>query len=180
MASSVNKAILVDAYLRGASLPDLARDFGISVSTARYHVLKAGALRSRADGIRNAASSGKLGSGLRGKKRRFTDQHRNAISEARKRWADAHAAGLSIKPSGYLEYTRGADKGRPEHVVIMERRIGRRLLSDEHVHHIDGNRLNNESNNLALVTRSGHARLHRIQDAMAGIKRERDANGRFR
>lgn len=57
MAGSVNKVILVDEYQRGASLTELADRHNISVSTARYHVLKAGVLRSRAEGVRNAAGS---------------------------------------------------------------------------------------------------------------------------
>lgn len=180
MAGSVNKVILVDEYKAGASLTELAAHHGLSVSTVRYHVLRAGALRSRSDGVRMAAKSGKLGSGLRGKSRTFTEDHKKAMSRGRLKWADENALGITVKPSGYREYTRGEHKGRSEHVVKMEARIGRRLRPDEHVHHIDGNRLNNEENNLALVTRSGHARLHRLQDAMASNHRERDSYGRFR
>ena len=180
MAGSVNKVILVDEYVRGSSLTELATRHGVSVSTARYHILQAGVLRSRADGVRNAAKSGKLGSGLRGKSRTFTEQHCKAISTARKNWADENAVGFSVKPSGYREYTRGEHKGRSEHVVKMEQRLGRRLLPDEHVHHIDGDKLNNSDNNLALVTRSGHMRLHRLQDIMTNNERERAENGRFR
>ena len=180
MAGSVNKVILVDEYQRGASLTELADRHNISVSTARYHVLKAGILRSRAEGVRNAAEAGKLGAGLRGKTRTFSDEHKAAIARARAKWGAENAVGFSIKPSGYREYTRGEHKGRAEHVVKMEQRLGRRLLPDEHVHHIDGNPLNNDDNNLALVTCSGHARLHRMQEAMAGKQRERAENGRFR
>ena len=57
-------------------------------------------------------------------------------------------------------------------MTIMERRLGRRLRPDEHVYHIDGDRLNNDENNLALVTRSGHARLHRREERIIrnGVK----------
>ena len=178
--SSVNKVIIVDEYVAGASLTELAKRYNISVSTARYHILKAEALRSRAEGIRNAAASGKLGAGLRGKKRTFSASHRASIVRARAIWAEENAVGFSVKPSGYLEHTRGEHKGRSVHVVVMEHRLGRKLLPDEHVHHIDGNPLNNAENNLALVTRSGHARLHRLQDAMSGNTRERAENGRYR
>ncbi|WP_372892009.1 hypothetical protein [Sphingomonas sp.] len=43
----------------------------------------------------------------------------------------------------------------------MEGLIGRRLSADEHVHHIDGNGLNNAVINLELISIQNHARLHR-------------------
>jgi hypothetical protein len=177
--SSVNKVILVDEYKAGKSLTELSVKHGVSVSTIRYHVAKAGALRSRAEGVRSAAMAGRLGSGMRGKARAFTDAHKSAISKARLKWADKNAVGFCVKPNGYVEYTRGEHKGRSEHVVTMEKRLGRKLLSDEHVHHIDGDKQNNNENNLALVTKSGHARLHRLQDNLSGKARERNENGRF-
>lgn len=162
MAGSVNKVILIDLYQQGRSIPDVAAATGTAPSTVRYHLKAAGVLRSRADGVRLARH--KLGSGLRGKRRApFTVEHRRAISEAR---LAADSKGTSLKPNGYIEYTRGEHKGRSEHVVLMEQRIGRRLLPDEVVHHIDGNRSNNEINNLALMTRAAHARLHRREERL--------------
>lgn len=180
MSGSVNKVIIVDLYLSGLSLTQVAEKLGISCSTVRHHVKKAGVLRSRTEGIHLAAEQGRLGSGYRGKKRDFTPLHCENISKGRKAWGEKNAKGTSVKPSGYVEYTTGPNKGRLAHVVEMEARIGRRLRDDEHVHHIDGDRSNNSLNNLALVTRSAHARLHRIQDQMIGKKRERDSHGRFR
>lgn len=178
--SSVNKDDLVNEYINGASLLELASLHNIPASTVRNHILKAGVLRSRSDGIKNASSLGKLGSGLRGKTRNFSEQHKANISKARLIWSDENAVGYSLKPNGYYEYTKGEHKGRLIHVVLMENRIGRRLLHDEHVHHIDGVKTNNSENNLALMTKSGHARIHRIQDEMSGVFRERDDHGRFR
>jgi hypothetical protein len=60
----------------------------------------------------------------------------------------------------------------------MESRLGRPLREDEQVHHIDRDRSNNSDDNLALVTRAGHGRLHRFEDSLSGIERKR-ANGRF-
>lgn len=179
MAGSVNKVILVEAYVNGASLPELSIRFGVPLSTARYHVLKAGVLRSRSDGVRNAAEKGRLGSGFRGKRRTFSPEHCGNISKSRLLWGEANATGLSKKPSGYIEYTRGPNKGRTVHVVKMEERIGRHLREDEVVHHIDGDRSNNKDDNLALVTRSGHTRLHRFEDKISNKNRERTSNGRF-
>jgi hypothetical protein len=50
--------------------------------------------------------------------------------------------------------------GRHEHRVVMEIHLGRRLGRSEIVHHIDGNQHNNAIENLQIVTRQEHARIH--------------------
>jgi hypothetical protein len=50
--------------------------------------------------------------------------------------------------------------GRHEHRVIGEQIAGRKLKSNEHVHHIDGNKHNNSRENLMILTAEEHARLH--------------------
>ena len=87
--------------------------------------------------------------------------------------------GFSIKKSGYVEITMGSSKFRSVHVVKMEAVIGRRLRENECVHHIDGNRSNNDLTNLAFMTKAAHSRLHRLQDQMIGKNRKRNQKGRF-
>ena len=114
-----------------------------------------------------------------GDRKPFSQNTKNKMSDsAKKRW-HGKAKGTSLKPSGYIEYTTGEHKGRSVHVVLIEKRIGRKLKSDEIVHHIDGVKTNNSENNLALMTRSAHTRLHRFEDKISGNHRERDENGRF-
>lgn len=48
----------------------------------------------------------------------------------------------------------------PQHVLVAEDTIGRSLLPNEHVHHIDEQRLNNSPDNLRVMTRSEHRSLH--------------------
>lgn len=175
MAGGLSSAI--ELYQQGKSLTDVSEETGVAKSTLRRHLKDRGCLRSRTEGIRLVRH--KLGSGMRGKNRVFSDAHKAAISEGRSKWADKCALGTSVKPNGYVEYTRGEHKGRSVHVVTMEQRIGRRLKPDEVVHHIDGDRSNNNPNNLALMTRSAHARLHRREDALAGNYRGRNEDGRF-
>lgn len=173
MAGSVSPYdALVAAYTAGKSLTEVSNEFELPISTVRYHVKKAGVLRSRRESLRLASQQGKLGSNLRGKCRVFSPEHKEAIGAARRAWGEANATGFSVKPNGYLEHTRGPHKGRLAHVVIMEKRLRRRLLPDEQVHHIDGDKLNNDENNLALVTRSGHLRLHRFEERLAGVSRK--------
>ena len=47
-----------------------------------------------------------------------------------------------------------------EHRYVMECFLGRSLRADEHVHHKDGNKLNNSLDNLEVLSREDHARLH--------------------
>lgn len=47
-----------------------------------------------------------------------------------------------------------------KHRRIMEEHIGRKLKTSEIVHHKDGNKQNNNIENLEIVTRGEHAKIH--------------------
>lgn len=63
-----------------------------------------------------------------------------------------------------------------EHVMLMELSINRKLLSTEVVHHINHVRSDNRMENLQLMTRKEHCRLHGEESA---LKKARVENGRF-
>lgn len=76
------------------------------------------------------------------------------------------------RPEGwrkYLPHRRVGGRGyafigqKREHQVIMENLLGRPLESNEVVHHIDGNKANNNSNNLQVMTRGEHIKYHTAQ-----------------
>lgn len=47
-----------------------------------------------------------------------------------------------------------------EHRVIMEKHLNRKLDTDEVVHHLNGNHKDNRIENLVVMSRSEHGKLH--------------------
>lgn len=52
--------------------------------------------------------------------------------------------------------------GMHEHRAVAEYILGRKLASNEIVHHIDRNKRNNRPSNLIVMTQAEHARLHKL------------------
>lgn len=55
-----------------------------------------------------------------------------------------------------------------EHRYVMEQHLGRKLNSNEIVHHIDGNGLNNDISNLEVMSRSEHMKHHYADGSVVG------------
>lgn len=84
----------------------------------------------------------------------------------------------STKPDDEMRarYRKCRVNGRqmPLHRHLMELHLGRSLLPDELVHHINGNRLDNRIENLAVVSPKIHSAKHPISDAhRARLKQSR-------
>lgn len=47
-----------------------------------------------------------------------------------------------------------------EHRYVVEKHLGRKLLLEEVVHHIDGNKANNNIDNLEVMSKPEHDKLH--------------------
>ena len=50
--------------------------------------------------------------------------------------------------------------GKKVHRILMEEHLGRKLDSAEIVHHINFDKLDNKIENLQIVTRSKHNKIH--------------------
>lgn len=66
------------------------------------------------------------------------------------------STGRTVDKYGYIQIYNPAHPGSaitgyvPEHRLVMEKHLGRRLNADEVVHHVDGNKANNDISNLVL------------------------------
>ena len=76
---------------------------------------------------------------------------------------------IFLKEDKTLEYLYFIDRNHPlansqgkvyYHRYILSLKIGHWLLFNEHTHHINGNRKNNNQDNLLLVTKSHHTKIH--------------------
>jgi hypothetical protein len=71
-----------------------------------------------------------------------------------------------------------------ENIVILEKKLGRSLFSNEIAHHKDGRKDNNHPDNLEAITVSEHAKLHNTgeknhwakltESAVCDIRKQRD------
>ena len=161
---ALNKADLYQMYIvERMSIPMVAEIIGKSKSTTRWILLRAGIeLRTPTEGRLDAFRLGRVKKCSK-TRHPMSEETKARLSASRLRWAEKNASGVTIKPNGYVEYTRGENKGRLVHIVTMEKHIGRRLLPNEVVHHINKDRKDNRIENLQLMTRSEHCRLHTLE-----------------
>jgi hypothetical protein len=59
-----------------------------------------------------------------------------------------------------LTIEQGVEVNVFEHILVMEKKLGRSINKGEHIHHIDGNKKNNDPHNLTLLSASEHGKLH--------------------
>lgn len=149
---------------------EIARESGYAVGTI-YNYMKKYGIKSRPTMTEETRI--KIGLSNKGKIKNIgrivSPETRAKISQTQK--------GRVYKPSKYGGHSRKRTDGyikvyvplHPhankdgyvmEHILAMEKHIGRYLEKDEVVHHINHNRSDNRIENLQLMTFKEHARLH--------------------
>lgn len=90
------------------------------------------------------------------------------------RWRNGEGYWLVFMPEHHLANTNGYVL---EHRLVWERTHRTRLVTDDHVHHIDGDRGNNKPANLERMSKVEHMALHSIHELTSA---RRSAAGRAR
>ena len=66
-----------------------------------------------------------------------------------------------VNSSGYKQFKEPkTGKWVLTHRRVAEKKVGGKIYAGFEVHHIDGNKNNNKSSNLTIVTKAQHRRLH--------------------
>lgn len=99
------------------------------------------------------------GHGMRG--RTLSLERRRMISNAnRGKTGNKNANWKGGKLTGKYIIIWTSEGYRPEHILVVEKTIGRKLKYPEVVHHINGNKHDNRTKNLLVCTESYHRYLH--------------------
>lgn len=86
-------------------------------------------------------------------------RHGNPITVTRREYGQG-----TKDSSGYITI-RNANKKRRAHVIIAEKALGRDLPNGAEVHHVDGNKTNNDNSNLIICPNRAYHRLLHLRTA---------------
>ena len=90
--------------------------------------------------------------------------NQNALGTIRAKGKDSPLwKGGWVAKNGYKYvniYEDGKRKTVPQHRLIMEHELGRKLLSDEHIDHINGDKLDNRIENLRVTDIKGNCHYY--------------------
>jgi len=65
-----------------------------------------------------------------------------------------------IDSKGYVVRPGYCSGSNREHRLVMEEKLGRKLKTNEYIHHIDGDKTNNDPDNLKIMTPAEHIKYH--------------------
>lgn len=93
--------------------------------------------------------------------------------ECARNYRKEHYKHKLYEENGYIvQYINGYNKkgNAKVHRVVMEQYLGRKLNNDEVVHHINEDKKDNRIENLQVMTREEHSKMHRMNDLHNGKK----------
>lgn len=149
----------IELYKSGVSSEKVAEILGVSDVYVVYVARKAG-VEIRPSGARKGIT--------------LSEEHKNRMSESQKARHNLPQYdgfnGYGREQADSRGYIKVLCPGHPRaskhqhyiymHIVIAEQTLGRRLNQDEVVHHINGDKSDNRPENLKVMTRSEHIKLH--------------------
>jgi hypothetical protein len=68
-----------------------------------------------------------------------------------------------------VSYKDGRCRRKMKHIEVMEQKLGRVLNTNEIVHHIDCNKINNTIDNLYLCSKKEHGIIHKQLESLAAL-----------
>ena len=146
------------------TIKEISKTTGLSTSTV-FNYLKKYGIKTRKVGFNGKKHSQEA-------KRKISDKNKGRVfsTETKKKMADsAKVGGIGHKKTrkdGYVsvyfpDHPKSSKDGYiMEHILVMECIIGRWLEPDEVVHHINHVRNDNRAENLLLLSRKEHMRMH--------------------
>lgn len=166
-------------YLNNLSSTEVGLKAGIS-GTQVLRILRGNNIKTREDSERQKLAKSRPGviekMRLSSTGRRLSEQ---AKEKLRQRIGSKNAnwgGGLSISAEGYIVFTsskaNGELAGIALHTVIGEWLYGK--SEGGHIHHIDGDKLNNHPENLILLSASEHLSLHAKENNLGKHNRRKN------
>lgn len=169
----LSKETLIDEYInKQKPMRQIAEEHEVAVGTV-YNYMKGYGIESRKDMPEETRKrvSEKLKGGTHYKPP-LSDESKRRISISKKGKFRIHTefgGHTKKRRDGYIAVyapdnpSANKDGYVMEHVLVMEKAIGRTLESNEVVHHINHIRTDNRIENLMLMTRGEHTKFHAIE-----------------